>query len=125
MGLDYQLNSVTDFHIREALTVNHGDNTVLNLITGGPCGDDLHRHRVAFVGLQLSDEVGAGVSAGASRVDQGLGILVQALNGVGVIVSLRWHPGARNGVGALRATVEAVDWFWFCRENMYRNPVLI
>lgn len=60
---------MTDFHIREELTVDHGDNTVLNLITGGPSGDDLHRHSVAFVGLQLSDEIGAGVSAGASGVD--------------------------------------------------------
>lgn len=98
MSLDYQLNSATDFHIREELTVDHGDNTVLNLITGGPRGDDLHRHRVVFVGLQLSDEVGARVSAGASRVDQGPGILVETLNGVGVIVSLWWYPGAGNGV---------------------------
>lgn len=103
--------------LQVTLTIDHGDHAVPSLLAGRPGRDDLHRHRVAFVGLQLGDEVGAGVSAGASGVDQGPGILVQTLNGVGVVVGLRGHPGAGDGGGALRATVEAVDSLRLCSKN--------
>lgn len=79
------------------LTIDHGDHAVLSLLAGRPGRDDLHRHRVAFVGLQLRDEIGAGISTGASGVDQDPGVLVQTLNGVGVVVRLWGHPGAGDG----------------------------
>lgn len=91
------------------LTVDHGDHAVLSLLAGRLVGDHLNGDGVAFVGLQLGDEVGGGVSAGASGVDQHLGVLVETLDGVGVVVSLRGPPGAGDGGGALRTTVEAVD----------------
>lgn len=67
-----------------------------------------------FVGLQLSDDVAGGVSAGSSGVNQGVGVLVETLDGVGVIVGLRGCPGTGDGGGPLRTAVEAVDslWFW-------------
>lgn len=102
---------------RVTLTINHGDHVVQSLLTGHPRGDDLHRHPVALVGLQLGDDVGAGVSSGASGVDQGSGVLVYTLDGVGVIVSLWGHPRAGDGGGALWATVETVDSFWLCRKT--------
>lgn len=56
-------------HVSEhaiVLTVNHGDHAVLCRLAGRPIRDDLHGDGVAFVGLQLGDEVGGGVSAGAA-----------------------------------------------------------
>lgn len=99
------------------LTVDHGDHAVPGLLAGRPGRDDLHRHRVAFVGFQLGDDVGARVSAGASGVDQGPGVPVETLDGVGVVVGLWGRPGAGDGGGALRATVEAVDSLRLCSEN--------
>lgn len=97
------------------LTVDHGDHAVLSLIAGHPRGDGLHGHPVALVGLQLRDDVAAGVSSRASGVDQAPGVLVETLDGVGVVVGLRGHPRAGDGGGALRATVEAVDSLRLCR----------
>lgn len=91
------------------LTVYHGDHAVPCRLAGRPVRDHLHGDTVAFVGLQLGDYVGGGVSAGAPGVDQDLGVLVETLDGVGVVVSLWRPPGAGNGGGALRPTVEAVD----------------
>lgn len=91
------------------LTVDHGDHTVPRRLAGRLVRHHLHRDAVAFVRLQLGDDVGGGVSAGASGVDQDLGVLVETLNSVGVKVSLRGHPRAGDGGGALRTTVEAVD----------------
>lgn len=64
------------------------------------------------MGLQLGDEVGGRVSPGASGVDQNLGALEETFDAVGIVVSLRRHPGTGNGRGALRAAVEAVDSLW-------------
>lgn len=108
---------------RVNLTINHGDHAVLSLFAGHPRRDDLHGHPVAFVGLQLGDEVGAGVSPGASGVDQGPGVLVETLNGVGVIVGLWGRPRAGDGGGALRATVETGDPLRLCRPNAQRQTV--
>lgn len=69
------------------------------------------------MGLQLVDEVGGGISAGASGVDQDLGVLIETLDGVGVVVGLRGPPGAGNGGGALRATVEVVDSLRLCSKT--------
>lgn len=102
---------------RATLTINHGDHVVQSLLTGHPRRDDLHRHPVAFVGLQLGDDVGAGVPSGASGVHQGSRVLVETLNGVGVIVGLWGRPRAGDGGGALWATVETVDSFWLCRKT--------
>lgn len=66
----------------------------------------------------MGDQVGGGVSTSASRVDQDPGVLVETLNGVGVVVGLRWPPGAGDGGGALRATVEAVDSLWLCSNKI-------
>lgn len=99
------------------LTVDHGDHAVLSLLAGHAVRDDLHGDGVALVGLQLGDEVGGGVSAGASGVDQDPGVLVETLDGVGVVVGLRGPPGAGDGGGALRATVEAVDWLRLYRQT--------
>lgn len=71
-----------------------------------------------FVGLQLGDDVGAGVSAGTTGVDQSPRVLVETLDDVGVIVGLWGHPGAGDGGGALRAAVEAVDSLRLCSQNM-------
>lgn len=95
------------------LTVDHGDHAVPSLLAGRPVRDHLHRDDVAFVRLQLRDNVGAGVPSGASGVDQCPRVLVETLNGVGVIVGHRRRPGAGDGGGALRATVEAMDLLGF------------
>ncbi len=105
-------------------TVDHGDHAVLSRLAGHPIRDDLHRHGVAFVGLQLGDEVGGGVSAGASGVDQDLGVLAETFNGVGVIVCLRGRPGAGDGGGALRPTVEAVDSLWLYGKRQESSQTL-
>lgn len=94
------------------LTINHGDHAVLSLLAGRLVRDHLHRNGVAFVGLQLGDDVGGGVSARTSGVDQPLGVLLETLDGVGVVVGHRRAPGAGDGGGALRVTVEAVDSLW-------------
>lgn len=99
------------------LTVDHGDHVVLHLLAGGPGRDHLHRHRVAFVGLQLGDDVRGRVPAGESGVDQSVGVLVEALDGVGVIVGLRGRPGTGDGGGALGATVEALDSLRLCMKT--------
>lgn len=96
-----------------SLTVNHGNHAVLRGLAGHAVRDDLDMDGVALVGLQLGDEIGGGVAASASGVDQDPGILVEALNGVGVVVRLWGAPGAGDGRGALRAAVEAVDSLWF------------
>lgn len=116
-GLYLPCSDILHQPFRETLTINHGENVVQSLLAGHPRGDDLHRHPVALVGLQLSDDVGAGVPPGASGVDQPSGVLVKTLNGVGVIVSLRGRPRAGDGGGALWATVETVDSFWLCRKT--------
>ena len=59
--------------------------------------------------LQLDDVVDGAVAAGAAGVDQAPGVLPQALDGVGVEVSLRRAPGAGDGRGALGPTVQALD----------------
>lgn len=70
-----------------------------------------------FVRLQLSDDVAVGVPLSESGVHQCVGILVETLDGVGVIISVRGYPGAGDGGGTLRATVEAVDSLWLCRRK--------
>lgn len=73
------------------------------------------------MGLQLGDEVAGGVTAGASGVDEDLGVSMETLNSVGVIVSLGGSPGAGDGGGALRATVKAVDSLRLCRRTQTQN----
>ncbi|TNN58692.1 hypothetical protein EYF80_031106 [Liparis tanakae] len=106
------------------LTVDHGHHAVPSLVTGGPVRDHLHRDGVALVGLQLRDEVTGGISAGAARVDQDLGVLVKTLDGVGVVVGLWGAPGAADGGGALGATVEAVDSLRFYGKTQVQVQVL-
>lgn len=52
--------------VRCSLTVNHGDHAVPGLLAGHAVRDGLHTNRVAFVGLQLGDQVQAGLPARAA-----------------------------------------------------------
>lgn len=111
-------------HTLQMPTVNHGDHAVLDLLAGGPTRDHLHRHRVALVWLQLGDDISGGIPASAPGVHQSLGVSVQALNGVGVVVSLRGRPGAGDGGRALRPTVETLDSLGLCRgKRNHQSPL--
>lgn len=69
------------------------------------------------MGLQLRDDVGGGVSAGAPGVDQRAGVLVDTLDAVRVVIGPRGPPGARDGGGALRVAVEVVDSLRLCSDT--------
>lgn len=73
------------------------------------------------MGLQLRDEVGGGLSAGASGVDQNLGALEETFDVVGIVVGFWRRPGAGDGCGALRSTVEAVDSLRLYSERQHRT----
>lgn len=103
------------------LTVNHGNHAVLDLLAGGPGRDHLHRHCVVLVRLQLGYDIRGGLPAGASGVDESVGVLVQTFDGIGVVVGLRGHPGAGDGCGALRPTVEALDPLRLCGKKQTKQ----
>lgn len=95
-----------------SLTIDHGDHAVLCLPAGGSSRDDLYRDCIASVRLQLSNDIAGGVSAGAPRVDQGAGVLMNTLNVVGVVIRLWGGPGTGDGGGALGPAMEADDSPW-------------
>lgn len=95
-----------------ALTVDHGDHAILSGLAGHAVGDSLDGDGVAFVWLQLGDVVEGAVAARTPGVHQCAGVLVEALNGVGITVGLRGAPGAGDGGGVLGAAVQVLDTLW-------------